>query len=45
MKYKLKFNLLPNEAWYGADINYGYKLPVTENSRTKTDTRYIDSYN
>lgn len=45
MKYKLKFNLLPNEAGYGADINYGYKLPVTENSRTKTDTRYIDSYN
>lgn len=45
MKYKLKFNLLPNEAWYGADINYGYKLPVTENSRAKTDTRYIDSCN
>lgn len=45
MKYKLTFNLLPGEVWYGANINDGYKLPITEMSKTKTDTRYISSYN
>lgn len=45
MKYKLIFDLLPNEVWYGANINDGYKLPITENSKTRTDTRYINSYN
>lgn len=45
MKYKLSFDLLPGEAWYGANINDGWKLPVTEKSKIKTDTRYISSYN
>lgn len=45
MKYKLKFDFLPDEVWYGANVNDGWKLPITESSKTKTDTRYISSYN
>lgn len=45
MKYKLRFNFLPNEVWYGANINDGWKLPITEKSKMQTDTRYISSYN
>ena len=45
MRYRLKFTLLPGEAWYGANISDGWKLPITEKSKTKTDTRYISSYN
>lgn len=45
MRYRLTFSLLPGEAWYGADINYGWQLPVTETTKRKTDTRVVSSYN
>lgn len=45
MTYRLKFDLLPGEAWFGANINDGWKLPITQETKTVTDTRYISSYN
>lgn len=45
MAYRLHFDLLPGEAWFGANINDGWTLPITAEDRRKTDTRYITSYN
>lgn len=45
MTYKLQFDLLPGEAWFGANINDGWKLPITQETKAVTDTRYISSYN
>lgn len=45
MAYTLEFQLLPDEAWYGANINDGHRMPLTKRSRVKMDTRYITSYN
>lgn len=45
MSFKLKFKMLPNEYWYGADVNSGWRLPMHSGTIGLYDTTLITSYN
>lgn len=45
MGYQRKVKILPGEAWYGANINYGFQLPMTADSEETADTTVVRSDN
>lgn len=45
MKYTLKLKMLPNEYWYGADVNHGWRMPMHSASVGIFNTTLITSYN